>query len=46
MDDHKDGKDDKDDKDKDIQLSIQSQLELRINAYWYSLFPSIFLEVV
>jgi len=32
-------------KEENIHVSIQSQLELRINSYWHSLFPSIYLEV-
>ena len=28
----------------DAELKIQSQLELRINAYWHSLFPPIYLD--
>ena len=32
-------------KEEDIHISIQSQLELRINGYWHSLFPTIYLEV-
>ena len=28
----------------DLGLTIQSQLELRINTYWHSLFPSIYLD--